>query len=92
MKGMVSAMCDNDCHFERWLVGFPQLLFTLFNCIPAVKNDNMSKVSYAFFFPPPLIAILFLNNWQMQSVVMHFVLTHQQRRKTTIAVGMGNKT
>lgn len=42
--------------------------------------------------PPPLIAILFLSNWQMWSLVMHFVLTSQQRRKTKIAVGMGNKT
>lgn len=77
-------MCDNDCHLERQLVGFPQLLFTLVNCLPAVKKDNMSKVSHAFFFLPPLIAILFLNNWQMQSLVAFYInQSAEKKNKTT---------
>lgn len=55
-KGMASAECDNDCHFERQPAGFPQLSFNVINCLPAVRNDNMSKVSHA---PHLLIAILF---------------------------------
>lgn len=47
-KGMVSAMCGAACHAERGLAGFPQLLFTLVNCLPAVKNTTMLKVPYAF--------------------------------------------
>jgi len=52
-KGMASAMCDNDdCHLERRLAGFPQLPFALVNSLPPVKNDNMAKVSYFFYFVP----------------------------------------